>query len=305
MLLPTESARSSPGMREFGFGFARKLSDYWMLTKPEVNLLVLISTLAGFYLGSRGPLRWMLLASTLFGTFLVASGTATLNEYMERIYDGQMRRTANRPLPAGRLTPREALVFGLALAAAGALLLAWEVNMLGSLLALLTLLSYLGAYTPLKRKTVLCTLVGAAPGAIPPLIGWAAARGSLSSEAWVLYLMLFLWQFPHFMSIAWMYRRDYARAGYLMLPSGRHQGRTMALQVLGFSALLIPVSMIPALTGEVHLTYVLGAVIAGLLFLYYGARLAVVRSNALARRVLVLSVIYLPLVYVLMMVSKA
>lgn len=282
----------------------RKLADYWMLTKPEVNLLVLISTLAGFYLGSAGRLDWPLLAATLVGTFLVASGTATLNEYLERTYDAQMRRTARRPLPAGRLSPREALVFGLAVSGAGTLLLAVAVNELASFLAVLTLLTYLVVYTPLKRKTVLCTLIGAVPGAIPPLIGWAAARGSLSSEAWVLYFMLFLWQFPHFMAIAWMYRRDYARAGYLMLPPGDGEGRMMALQVVVFSVLLIPVSMIPALAGEVRYTYLWGAMILGALFVYYGVRLAAVRSNGLARRVLLASVVYLPIVYVLMMVSK-
>jgi protoheme IX farnesyltransferase len=298
------SSKDCLGRRHPRSALVRKAADYWMLTKPEVNFLVLISVLAGFYLGSAGPLRWVLLLSTLAGTLLVASGTATLNEYMERNYDAQMRRTAKRPLPAGRLRPGEGLVFGLVLSGAGAVLLAVAVNALASLLAVLTLLTYLAIYTPLKRKSVLCTLVGAAPGAIPPLIGWAAARGNLSFEAWVLYLMLFLWQFPHFMSIAWMYRRDYARAGYLMLPPSDHEGRTMALQVVVFSILLIAVSLIPALMGEVGLSYLLGAVILGLLFVYYGARLAVVRSNVLARRVLMASVIYLPLVYVLMMISK-
>jgi heme o synthase len=300
----TATTEERLGNQEFPATLFGKIADYWLLTKPEVNFLVLISVLAGFYLGSAGPLRWLLLSSTLAGTLLVASGTATLNEYMERNYDAQMRRTANRPLPAGRLRPGEALIFGLILSAAGAVLLAIEVNTLASILAVLTLLSYLGIYTPLKRKSVLCTVVGAAPGAIPPLIGWAAARGSLSSEAWVLFLMLFLWQFPHFMSIAWMYRRDYARAGYLMLPPDDQEGRTMALQVVLFSGLLIPVSLIPALRGEVGLTYLLGAVVLGLLFVYYGARLAMGRSNALARRVLMASVIYLPLIYILMMASK-
>jgi protoheme IX farnesyltransferase len=285
-------------------GFAVKLADYWMLTKPEVNFLVLISTLAGFYLGSAVSFRWMLLISTLAGTFLVASGTATLNEYIERLYDGLMRRTGKRPLPAGRIRPRQALAFGLVLSAAGALLLAYAVNALASLLAIATLVSYLVIYTPLKRKTVLCTFVGAAPGAVPPLIGWAAARGNLSTEAWLLYLMLFLWQFPHFMSIAWMYRRDYARAGYLMLPPGDSKGRMMAAQVVIFTVLLVAVSVMPALLGEVRLTYLFGAVLLGSLFAFYGARLALVRSNVLARRVLMVSVIYLPLLYALMMVSK-
>jgi heme o synthase len=300
----TTTKNECAGNRESRVALVRRIADYWLLTKPEVNFLVLISVLAGFYLGSAGPVRWVLLASTLAGTLLVASGTATLNEYMERGYDAQMRRTANRPLPAGRLRPGEALAFGLILSAAGAVLLATEVNTLASVLAVFTLLSYLGIYTPLKRKSVLCTVIGAIPGAIPPLIGWAAARGSLSSEAWILYLMLFLWQFPHFMSIAWMYRRDYARAGYLMLPPGDDDGRTMALQVVVFSALLVLVSLIPAIMGEAGLTYLVGAVVLGLLFVYHGARLAVVRSNSLARRVLMVSVIYLPFIYLLMMVSK-
>ena len=168
------------------------VSDYWTLTKPEVNVLVLASTLAGFYLGSRGPLSGLRLAHTLLGTLLVASGTATLNQFIEREYDARMRRTASRPLPAGRLAPSWALGFGVLLSAAGALDLALAVNALSSLLAVLTLGSYLAFYTPLKRRTPLCTLVGAFPGAMPPLIGWAAARGSLSREAWVLYAVLFL-----------------------------------------------------------------------------------------------------------------
>lgn len=299
------SASDAPGWAKArSVGIKAKVSGYWMLTKPEVNLLILISALVGFYLGSTGPLSWTLLASTLAGTFLVASGTATFNEYIEREYDARMRRTSKRPLPAGTIQPRDAFIFGLALSVSGALLLAITVNVLASVLAVVTLVLYLVVYTPLKRKTVLCTLAGAIPGAIPPLIGWAAARGSLSSEAWVLYFMLFLWQFPHFMAIAWMYRRDYARAGYQMLPPGDGQGRMMALQVVGFSALLIPVSIIPALLGEARFIYLFGAIILGLLFLIYGARLAVGRSNALARRVLVASIIYLPLVYVLMMAGK-
>lgn len=275
-----------------------------MLTKPEVNFLVLLSTLVGFYLASKGPLKWALLGATLFGTFLVASGTATLNEYMERGYDAQMRRTARRPLPSGSLSAGEGLVFGLALSVGGAAILALAVNWLASFLAVATLLSYLVAYTPLKRRTPFCTLIGALPGAAPPLIGWAAARGHLSWGAWGLYLIVFLWQFPHFTAIAWMYREDYTRAGYLMLPSGEWSGRTMALEMVGCSALLIPASLIPVWLGEVDTAYLLGAVLLGLVFFYCAVRLARGRSNSLARRALMVSVVYLPLVYVLMMVSK-
>jgi len=280
------------------------VSDYWTLTKPEVNVLVLASTLAGFYLGSRGPLSGLRLAHTLLGTLLVASGTATLNQFIEREYDARMRRTANRPLPAGRLAPSWALGFGVLLSAAGALDLALAVNALSSLLAVLTLGSYLAFYTPLKRRTPLCTLVGAFPGAMPPLIGWAAARGSLSREAWVLYAVLFLWQFPHFLGIAWMYREDYARAGYLMLPPKDVEGRFTGREIFACTLLLLPVSLMPVLLGQAGVVYLIGATLVGLAFLLCGARLAHSRSNALARSLVLASVVYLPLLFVLMMVDK-
>ena len=280
------------------------VSDYWTLTKPEVNVLVLASTLAGFYLGSRGPLSGLRLAHTLLGTLLVASGTATLNQFIEREYDARMRRTANRPLPAGRLAPSWALGFGVLLSAAGALDLALAVNALSSLLAVLTLGSYLAFYTPLKRRTPLCTLVGAFPGAMPPLIGWAAARGSLSREAWVLYAVLFLWQFPHFLGIAWMYREDYARAGYIMLPPKDVDGRFTGREIFVFTLALLPVSLIPVFLNQAGAIYCLGASLVGLAFLFCGARLAHSRSNALARRLVLASVIYLPLLFGLMMVDK-
>ncbi|MGH2481766.1 MAG: heme o synthase, partial [Ktedonobacteraceae bacterium] len=248
------------------------LADYWTLTKPEVNFLIVITTLAGFYLASPVrlfQLQFLLLFNTLVGTLLVASGTGALNQYIERHFDGQMRRTAKRPLPAGRIIPARALLFGVLLSVAGGLYLALLVNFLASFLAMLTLGAYLVFYTPLKRRTPLCTLVGAFPGAAPPLIGWAAARGSLSREAWVLYAIVFLWQFPHFMAIAWMYREDYARGGYLTLPRGERQGRFMAWQILVFSAALIPVSIIPALLREAGLVYFVGALVLSSGFFYY------------------------------------
>ena len=218
------------------------LGDYWTLTKPEVNFLVVVSTLVGFYLGSHGRLDWLLLVHTLLGTLLVASGTATLNQFMEREADSRMRRTAIRPLPAGRLSPSKAFWFGMMLSAAGAIYLWRLVNGLASALAVFTLATYLLVYTPLKRKTPFCTLVGAFPGAVPPLIGWAAARGGLNGEAWVLSGILFLWQFPHFLAIAWMYREDYARAGLLMLPPDDREGRSTTLRILVYSSALLPVS---------------------------------------------------------------
>ena len=198
-----------------------RLSDYWALTKPEVNFLIVIATFAGFYLGCDTGWRdfpFVRAINAVLGTLLVASGTGTLNQYIERQYDAQMRRTARRPLAAGQLKPSAVLWFGVTLSLVGSVYLVIAVNVLASVLAISTLLSYLFVYTPLKRKTPLCTLVGAFPGAMPPLIGWAAASGKLAFEAWILYAVLFLWQFPHFMAIAWTYRADYARAGYRVLP---------------------------------------------------------------------------------------
>jgi heme o synthase len=223
------------------------LSDYWALTKPEVNFLILITTFVGFYLGCETGGRqfsFVALFNTLLGTLLVASGTATLNQYIERRFDAQMRRTARRPAAAGRLEPHAVLAFGVVLSVTGCIYLALAAGGLASLLALLTLLSYLFLYTPLKRRTSLCVLVGAFPGAMPPLIGWAAASGRFNGEAWLLYAILFLWQFPHFMAIAWMYREDYDRAGYLMLPKGRARLTLVILQTALPLLALIPISIV-------------------------------------------------------------
>jgi heme o synthase len=281
-----------------------RLADYWTLTKPEVNFLVIMSTLAGFYLGWRGPINFVLLFCTLLGTLLVASGTGTLNQYIERASDASMRRTARRPLPSGRMNSAEAFWFGILLAAGGGLLLWLAVNALASVLALATLLTYLLFYTPLKRRTPLCTLVGAFPGAMPPLIGWAAARGSLSLEAWVLYAILFCWQFPHFLAIAWLYREDYSRAGLRMLPERDTEGRFTGREILAFTMALVPVSVLPVFLGQAGMIYLIGALLLGLAFLVYGARLAHGRTRVLARRMVLASVVYLPLVFALLMVNK-
>ncbi len=280
-----------------------RLRDYWVLTKPEVNFLVLIAAAVGFDVGWQGAFRLSALLNMLLGTLLVASGTATLNQYLERSFDAQMRRTAQRPLPAGRLGSREALILGLALAFAGAIYLALAVNLLASLLGAGTLVSYLAIYTPLKRRSAWCMFVGAFPGAAPPLIGYAAAHGSLDLKAWMLFAMVFLWQFPHFLSIAWMYREDYSRAGYRMLPPD-DGGRSMAWQMVISSIALLPVSLAPAWLGTAGLPYLCGALIVGLAFSGFGMRLAMTRSRALARRVLLASVLYLPLVFGLLMLDK-
>lgn len=298
------SLRPGVGSTALSARWASSLKDYWVLTKPEVNFLVLISTLVGFYAGTRGPLDGIRLLHTLLGTLLVASGTATLNQFMERDADALMRRTLNRPLPAGRMAAGNALGFGLLLSAGGGLYLLVAVNALASFLALATLLSYLLLYTPLKKKTPWCTFIGAFPGAMPPLIGWAAVNGSLSREAWVLYAILFLWQFPHFLAIAWMYREDYARAGLQMLPRDDHEGRATFRQILAYSLLLLPISLLPAGLGHAGTVYLAGALALGAMYIYSGARLARGKTNVLARRLVLASVIYLPLVFALLMLDK-
>src|SRR6266567_228444 len=303
----TVAALEMAGVYERHLARSKALADYWALTKPEVNFLIVITTFAGFCLALPNrshPFPFMLLIHTLLGTLLVAGGTGTLNQYIERDYDAQMRRTARRPLAAGRLEPLAALRFGILLSCAGGIYLAVAVNALASLLAVLTLASYLFLYTPLKRKTPLCTLVGAFPGAMPPLIGWAAASGTLSFEAWVLYGIVFMWQFPHFMAIAWMYREDYARAGYLVLPYGERRGPFMACQSLVAPLVLIPLSLTPTFLGHAGLIYLVGALLLSSSFFYYGARLALRRSNVIARRLLFASIVYLPLVFVLMVLDK-
>jgi len=280
-----------------------KLLDYYTLTKPEVNLLILMTTSAGYYLASRGPFQFARFISTLLGTLLVASGTATLNQFMERRYDAHMRRTANRPLVSGRLSAREALWFGVLLSFAGGLQLAFAVNRLAALLAVSTLLGYLLIYTPLKRKTPLCTLLGAIPGAMPTLIGWAGASARIDRPAWCLFAILFLWQFPHFLAIALMYREDYARAGFRMLPQFDVEGRFTKAEILIFTVVLVLTTMAPP-AGRGAVLYLLLMFAAGVFFLYHTAELARSNSRVLAGHVVHASVIYLPVVLVIMMVWK-
>jgi protoheme IX farnesyltransferase len=280
-----------------------KLRDFYTLTKPEVNLLILMTTSAGYYLGGRGEFRLAGLLHTLLGTLLVASGTATLNQYMERAHDAHMRRTAQRPLVAGRLCAREALYFGLILSVAGGAYLAVMVNGLASALAVSTLLSYLLVYTPLKRKTPLCTLLGAIPGAMPTLIGWAGAAGGLTRDAWFLFAVLFLWQFPHFLAIALMYKEDYAHAGFKMLPEFDADGRFTRAEIIGCTLLLIVTTMLASGGRSIPL-YLVATAVAGLFFLYYGTKLALSNSRAAASRLVHASVIYLPIVLIAMMVCK-
>jgi len=283
------------------------LADDWRLTKPEVNLLILITTFAGFCLALRFPIQHfplLLLINTLMGTLLVASGTGTLNQFLERTFDAEMRRTSRRPIASGRVAASSALWFGIGLSCLGCVYLLLAVNALASALALVTLLTYLLVYTPLKRRTPLCTLVGALPGAMPPLIGWAAAVGTLNLEAWSLYALLFLWQFPHFMAIAWMYREDYSRAGYLVLPQGETKSRTMALQSVLPCLFLLPASVTPLLLTHSNFPYSAANLLFTLVFLSYAARLATQRLNTMAKRLLSASIIYLPLVFCVILFSR-
>jgi heme o synthase len=305
---PLVSALDAPAVEGRRPAALTLLADYWALTKPEVNFLILITTFVGFYLGSANaerPLSFLALFNTLLGTLLVASGTATLNQYIERSFDAQMRRTSRRPLAAGRLEPAVVLSFGIVLSVVGSIYLAVAASALTSLLALLTLLSYLFLYTPLKRRTPLCVLVGAFPGAMPPLIGWAAASGRFSIEAWLLYAILFLWQFPHFMAIAWMYREDYDRAGYIVLPQGQSRFRIVVLQTILPLLVLIAIDLVPTLPGKLAFLYRVGALALGFVFFYCGAEFVLRRSRSAARRLLVASILYLPLLLLLMTLGKA
>jgi heme o synthase len=278
---------------------------YIILTKPDVTFLVVITTVAGFYLAARAPLDWWLLANTLVGTTLVAAGTAALNQYVERDIDAVMRRTAARPLPSGILQPREVFCFGTLTILAGSTWLALAVNALACVLALATTAMYLGLYTPLKTRTTLATAVGAFPGALPPLIGWAAARGSLSAGAWVLFAILFLWQFPHFFSIAWMFREDYGRAGIRMLPTVDPTGDATYRQIVGTSAILVPVSLLPAAIGLAGIRYFFGALVLGILLLQVSLWADCARTNFRAKWLMHATVVHIPILLGLMILDKA
>jgi heme o synthase len=280
-----------------------KLRDYYILTKPEVNLLILMTTSAGYYLGLQGRFHVAALFNTLLGTLLVASGTATLNQWIERVWDGQMRRTVNRPLPSGRVSSREALLFGALLSIAGGVYLAVLVNRLSSLLAMCTLLSYLLIYTPLKRHTPLCTLLGAFPGAMPTLIGWAGASNGVNLQAMYLFAVLFLWQFPHFLAIALMYREDYDRAGYRMLPRFDSDSRFTRAEIVAFTVALTITTMLPA-SGQVGGGYRAAMLLAGIFLLYSCLKLAGSGSRMAAKHLLHASVLYLPAVLAILMLSK-
>jgi protoheme IX farnesyltransferase len=281
--------------------FARvRVADFLELTKPRITFLVLITTLVGFYMGSRDGLNFLLLFHTILGTGFVASGASALNQYFERELDARMVRTRNRPLPDGRIVPHEALVFSAAIAGAGVLYLIFFVNLLTGVIGAATLVGYILVYTPLKTRTTLCTLIGAFPGAAPPVMGWTAARGEVDAIALSLFAILFLWQMPHFFAIAWIFTEDYLRAGFSMHVSGERTGR----QIILYCCALIPISVLPTFFGLTGMIYLLGAILFGFIYLGYGFAVALFRSNTHAHRLLRVSVLYLPALLLLMMLDK-
>jgi protoheme IX farnesyltransferase len=264
----------------------------------------LITTLAGFYLASNDSLDLVLLINTLLGTAFVSGGGGVLNQWMERDVDALMRRTQNRPIPMGRVHHSEALIFGSILTVGGIFYLAVAVNVLTSLLAILTIFGYLFVYTPLKKKTWLSTIVGAFPGAVPPIMGWTAVKNEITVEAWALFSILFFWQIPHFLSIAWMYRSDYARAGFPMLPVIDHSGKSSARQIILYCIALIPASLAPTFLGLTGSIYFFGTLLIGIVFLFFGICVAIFKSNLYAKRLLYASIFYIPIILIFMIIDK-
>ena len=280
------------------------MKHYLALTKPRITWLILMSTGIGYFFGQHGPLNLWLLFHALLGTALLASGTATLNQWYERDADSLMHRTESRPIPSGMVTALKAFFFGLALIVAGEVELAWGVNALTAWIGFATVASYLVLYTPMKQRTWLSTAVGAFPGATPPLIGFAAARGVLTFEAWILFAIIFLWQFPHFYAIAWMYKDDYARAGIRMLPVVEPDGVSTSRHILAFALLLLPVSLLPGFLNMTGNWYLAAALLLGAFFVRAAVRVARYRTLFNARLVLKASVIYLPLLYVALILDR-
>jgi protoheme IX farnesyltransferase len=283
---------------------SKKWVDYIALTKPRVNLLVLVTTTIGFQLGNAGRTDLALLFNTVVGTFLVASGAAAFNQVLERDVDARMRRTMTRPIPAGRVGTTEAALFAAALTLVGIVELAVGSNWLAAAVALVTIVSYALIYTPLKRVTSLATVIGAVPGALPPVIGWAAARGSLGLEAWVLFAIVFFWQMPHVLAVSWLYREDYARGGIRVLPVEDPDGRSTAFQMVNYSAALVPVSLLPTIIGLAGRVYLAGAIVLSIALLGLAIRFARSRTPEGARRLFAASILYLPVLWILMLADR-
>jgi heme o synthase len=283
---------------------AQRTADFVTLTKPRLNFLVLITTLGGMYLAAPEGVALPLLFHALVGTALVAGGAAALNQVWERDTDGLMRRTRRRPIPGGRLRPADGAWFGTLLSATGLIELTWKVNPLASAVAAATLVSYVFVYTPLKTRTSLSTLIGAIPGALPPVIGWAAATGTISTGAIVLFGIVFLWQMPHFLAIAWLYRDDYRQARIPLLPVLEPDGRRTGQQALLYAAALWPVSLLPAVIGLADMPYIILATLLGAGLIVLSAMFARARTTSTARRLFLYSIIYLPLLWIALVVDR-
>lgn len=281
-----------------------RAGEYLELTKPRLTFLVLVTTLVGFCMALKGPLDTMLLFHTILGTALLAGGAAALNQFLERDLDARMKRTGDRPIPSGRLPAGDALLFGAGLCVAGLFYTALTVNLLTSFLGVITVSIYLFAYTPLKQITPLCTLVGAVPGAIPPMMGWSATSGALEPGAWTLFAILFLWQMPHFYALAQMYRDDYARAGFPMLSVVDPDGSRTAFQIISHTLMLIPVSLLPTALGMAGAAYFWGALALGIIFFIFAMHASIFRTIANSRKLFLASIFYLPFLLLLMVAAK-
>jgi protoheme IX farnesyltransferase len=285
-------------------GAREKLMAFVELTKPRIAIMLVLTSAAGFYLGSTGAFNYVLFANAMIGIALLAFGVATLNQYIERDVDKLMDRTAGRPLPSGRLTATEALVFGVLQCVVAEIYLFFLVNPLTAGLGLVVIVGYVFLYTPLKTRTSASTAIGAIPGALPPLMGWTAASNDITLDAWSLFVILFLWQFPHFLAIALMYREEYAKAGIMMLPVLEPDGRITRRQIVSFSFMLLVASLAPFFLGFASVIYLIGALILGLWFLFESISTARAKTKESARRLLMVSVIYLPLLFGLLVLTK-
>lgn len=281
-----------------------RLTDFYELTKPRMNFLVVVTTMVGYYMAAHGPADWLRVLYTLVGTALTAAGSSVFNQYIERDLDLRMPRTANRPLPGGRLRPADALLFGVALSLLGVLMLALFVNGLTALLGALTLLLYVFVYTPAKRSTSLCTIIGAVPGAIPPVMGFTAVQGTISPQALALFAILFFWQMPHFLAIAILYRDDYARGGFKMLPVVDHGMAMTGRQIILYSLSLVTISLVPALLNMAGVIYFAAALLLGIAFTGFGLVCARSKTRADARQLFLASIVYLPVLLAALMIDK-
>ncbi len=278
-------------------GARERVAAFVELTKPRIAFMLVLTSAAGFYLGTKGSFDAVVFVNAMIGICLLAFGVATLNQYIEKDIDALMDRTAKRPLPTGKISSNEALVFGILQTAVAEIYLYFLVNPLTAVLGVTVIVGYVLMYTPLKTRTSASTAIGAIPGAMPPLMGWTAASNEITIGAWALFAMLFLWQFPHFLAIAWMYRKQYAKAGILMLPVVEPSGRITARQIVLFTIMLVPISLAPFFLGFAGIIYLIGGTLLGIWFLVESVLMARAKTDERARRLLLVSVIYLPLIF--------